>query len=322
MSKRSLLISLLAAVNIAIVAAVARRVYHTRQARIEEGFVKVTTRSAMCGLFELEQGITTNEIEDAIDLLVQERQMWSQLNGVSANMSVEFEGNDGKRLSLEGNAFLRRVDSSPAEREKVIAKYEMTLSDKRGGWKVGTDGTSENTVTTCQNPQVFETLKTIAPSILRMLTFPHDALVSLYKDDLNPQARYTFSNMLKIWRAWRILHSNNAPHSYTFFDLYGKYPSFTFRNGHIYRWREADRLGEEPYYKVAERVVVLFESPVKSNGFWYPTVMRMTPAPVPWPYPHMVEGFLERDRTVRPAESNRTGRLRITLSNVTVITAK
>lgn len=173
-------------------------------------------------------------------------------------------------------------------------------------------------MTSCQDPQMSEAVKTVAPSILHMLTFPHDMLVSLYKDNLNPLARYTFSDMLNIWVPFRIWNAHDTPHSCTFFVPNVKYPEFTFKNGHINRWREIDRFGKDPFFKVMERVAIFFENPMESNGFWYPTVIRMTPAPTPWPYPAMSEGFLDRGRTVLPVESNRKGQLRIGLSNVTV----
>ena len=292
-------------------------VWHAHHARPKGGVGKAQTKSTLLVQLELRKGITPGEIQNATNILIQERQMWSRFNGMAGDISIEFDGNDGERLSFMGNVSLHRIDLLSTADADIVTKYEMTISDKQDGWTVTTDGTLGDTTTTCQAPQASKTITNIAPSILHMLTFPHDMLVSLYRDNLNPRARYTFGDMLKIWEIWLPLHSD-SPDSFTFFDPYLKYPEFTFTNGYISRWREVDRVGQDPYFEIVERTAIFFESPIESNGFYYPTVIRMTPAPIPWRYPAMSEGFLDRTKAVLPVDLHKKGQLSITLSNVSV----
>lgn len=141
MSKRFLLI-LFFVLPLAIFMVVAWRAHHAHQLLIKKGFVAVTTGSNMLALLDIEGGITPSEIQDATNTLVQERQMWSQFNGIIGDINVEFEGNDESHLLFGGNVSLRRVDLLPTDDTNLVAKYEMTISDKQGGWTVTTDGTS------------------------------------------------------------------------------------------------------------------------------------------------------------------------------------
>jgi hypothetical protein len=271
-----------------------------------------TVNGTLLAPLGISRDITAQEVEDATNILVQERRMWSQFNGMSGGIDVELDGSDGKHFSLEGNISLRRLDLSPMDkRMNLIAKHEMTLSDKRGGWKVKTDGTPKNTVITCQDPQMSETIKTIDPaSILHMLTFPQYWLGTIYRDKLYPHAAdpYTLDEMLTIFGPWLV--TNAATHSYTFWDDRGAHPDFSFKNGHFYRFR---RMELQPGNAVKEKLAVYFENPVESNGFWYPTVFRITPAPTPWPYPDMSKGMF-----VPLVPLAHAGQLRITLSNVSL----
>ena len=322
MNKRFILILLLVLVSIAI-AVVA--VWHQRT----YPFSFWTSRSVRLAAAQLDTGrlaefglvekITPTEFQDATNILVQERRMWSKFKGMSAGINIEFEGNDGKRLSLEGDASLRRVDLSPIQRKEFIAKYEMTISNAQGGWTVTTDGTSNNTVITCSDPQLSETIKTIGPaSILHMLTSPQYVSAVLYRDELYPEDLvnpYTLNQFLQKWEPW--LTTNSTPHSYTFFgmgsdDRYGRH-EITFKNGHISRWRKTEA---KPGNPVVEVLAIHFENPVESNGFWYPTVIRITPAPTPWPYPGMEEGWFVSIDFPYPAKGK--GQLCITLSDVSV----
>ena len=317
MSKRSILISLLIAINVAIIAAIVwhRHMHSTLSARLADAGL-TPARFAEFGL--VAKNITPAEFQDATNMFVQERRMWSRFNGMSADMSIEFEGNDGKRLSLEGNVTLHRLDLSPSERTKFLAKYDMTISDKRGGWTVTTDGTSKNTVITCPDPQMSEAIKTIDPaSLLYLLTFPQYATAMLYNDGLYPPNcvnPYTLDECLRLWKPWHM--TNAAPYSYTFFDSGGDSKhvrlDFMYQNGHFSRWRRTQANPGEP---VAEMLAIYFENPVQSGGFWYPTVFRITPAPTPWPFPKMTMGWFY---PVVPPYPAGKGQLCITLSDVSV----
>jgi len=296
------------------------RVHHARQAQLKKGFAYIQDQSDALALLGLAKGIAQSEIQDATNILVLERQMWSHFDGISGDIDVDFEDNDQNHISFAGDVSLHRIDRVFTDDTHIVGQYEMTISDKQSGWTATTDGTPENTTTTYKNQQVPEIVKAIVPSILHMMTFPHDMYLNLYRDNLNPRGVFTFSEMLKTWKVWRVLHSDGTPHSYTFFEDYSKYPDFTVANGHLSRWFECDRLGKYPYFKVVESLNLSFENPVQSNGIWYPTVIQIVPAPVPWPYPAMSEGFLDRARTLHPIPSEKSGkgRLRITLSNVSV----
>jgi hypothetical protein len=85
------------------------------------------------------------------------------------------------------------------------------------------------------------------------------------------------------------------------------FPDFTFINRHLYRVR---LMALAPGNLLKEQMAIYFEKPVESNGFWYPTIFRMTPAPTPWPYPQMSWGLFV------PMSLASAGQLRITLSDV------
>ena len=312
---------LLIAVNVAVFAAIIWLHVHPALTHLwsRETWVRPvplnrnTVNDTLLAAMGISKGITAREVEDATNILVQERRMWSQFNGMSGDMSVEFEGSDGKRLSLAGDVSLRQIDLLPDELAKlvIIAKYKMTISNKQGGWTATTDGTPTNTVITCQDPQLSEAIKTIDPaSILHTLTFPYYWFASVYRDELYPQAvnPYTLHEMLTIWDAW--LTTNTAAHSYIFWDNRGSHPDFTFLNGHFNRFR---RMELQPDNDAKEKIAIYFENPVESNGFWYPTVFRITPVPTPWPYPDISKGFFVPVVPLAPA-----GQLRIVLSNVSL----
>ena len=314
MSRRFLLIPLLVAINVAIIVAI---VWHQRTHQLTNTqLADAGLNSARLAEFGLVESITPAEFQDATNALVQERQMWSRFNGMSADMSVKFEGNDGNHLSLEGNVSLRQLDLSPTERTNLIAKYDMIISDKQGAWKVTTDGAPTNTVITCQDPQVSEAIKTIGPaSMLYLLTFPQYCLGTLYRDKPYPPAVssefYTFNRFLESWKL--LLMTNTVPYSYTFLTIFHDRnyvnTDFAFKKGHIYQWR---RMQASPGYPMLEKLAIYFENPVELNGFWYPTVIQMTPAPTSWPYPYVEQGAFAANL------KKGKGQLCITLSNVSI----
>ena len=284
--------------------------------------------------------ITAQEFTDATNILVQERRMWSHLNEMSAGVNIEFEGSDATHLSLEGTVLLRRLELSRVEKAAgIIAKYGMVMSNKHDGWTVKTDDTfykfvkdRANTVISCQDPQMSATIRTIGPeTILHILTFPQYFLASVYRDGLYPQIKkggFTPDVTLKVWSPWVV--ANEVPHSYTFWyaqedqelqhvlggggsytsDYRNIFPDFTFINGHLSRVRRM--VLAMPGSVLKEKTVICFEETVESNGFWYPTVFWMTPAPTPWPYPNMDWGLFV------PMDLAPAGQLRITLSDVSV----
>jgi hypothetical protein len=316
MNRRLGLIALLFIVPIMLLAMAVW--YHHTRSSITARLANAGINSAQLSELGLVKGITPQGFRDATSILVQERRMWSRFNGVSGDINVEFQGNDGKLLSLEGRVKLRRLDLSPDEKAKFLAKYEMTISDREGGWRVTTDGTSKNTVITCQNPQMLETIQTIGPaSLLHLLTFPQYLTAMLYRDELYPPNLvnpFTLDQFVNSFDPW--LTTNAAPHSYTFFDMGGArriaHNEITFQNGHINRWRRTETTPAEPG---VEKLAVYFENPMESNGFWYPTVIRITPAPTPWPYPQMEEGWFAPIVPPYPAGN---GQLRIILSDISV----
>ncbi|MGD0207336.1 MAG: hypothetical protein ABSC89_07000 [Verrucomicrobiota bacterium] len=306
------IILLLIVSGLLVIAVVA---YHKHKHNILNQLNNAEGNTARLTEFGLVQGITPQEFQDATNVLVSERRMWSRFSGMSGSMSVDFVGNDGKSLSLVGDVSLRRIDLSPDESGKFLARYTMTISDKLRDWTVTTDGTSSNTVISCQNPQVSEVIKTINPaSLLHLLTFPLYETGALYRDRLYPPNLvnpYTINEFLWKYRPW--LTTNALPHSYIFIDIDGnRHHEIGFENGHLSLWR---RLIEWPGAPVVEKLAVHFENPVESQGFWYPTVIRITPAPTPWPYPRMEEGWLAPIVDPQPAGH---GQLRITLTDVSV----
>jgi hypothetical protein len=347
MTRRSILISLFFVVPVVVL--IAMVVWHQHKYPLSRfGIPSVpldrnAVDSALLKGEGISRDITAQEFTDATNILVQEHRMWSRLNEMSAGINIEFDGSNATHLSLEGTVLLRRLELSPVEkRAGIIAKYGMVISNKHDGWTVKTDDTfyklvkdGANTVISCQDPQMLETIKTIGPeSILHMLTFPQYFLASFYRDDLYPQIKkgvITPSVTLKVWSPWVV--TNEAPHSYTFWaaqqsqrlldmlakagqrsytsDYRNTFPDLTFVNGHLSRVR---RMGLKlPGNILKEQMAICFENPVESNGFWYPTVFRMTPAPTPWPYPGMDWGFFVPEGSLAPA-----GQLRITLSDVSL----
>jgi hypothetical protein len=311
MNKRFILILLLVVVSIAVVMAVIWR-RHSADALMKPslGPPSAQLTSGQLAQFGLVKGITPQEVQDATNTLVQERRMWSQFKSMSAGMNVEFDGNDGQRLLLEGNVSLQRVDGLPPG----LIKFNMAISDKRGGWTVKTDGTSKNTVITCQDPQMSETIKTIGPeSILHALTFPYYVFSVLYKNELFPRSAYTFAEWLERWEPYLI--KNGDPHTYAFFYLDSN-PEYRFKNGHVSEWRWRDMKEWQGKNLAPEEFDIYFENPVESNDFWYPTVFRVIPAPNPWPYPHMYESMFVP--MIPPDLKLQKGQLSITLSSVSV----
>lgn len=230
-------------------------------------------------------GISPEEMEDATTLLVRERQMWSRFQGFSAQALLQFEDQVGKRVSLTGQLMLRQQAGSAGSDQGMSRPFSMTICDDRGEWKVTTDGTSAGTVTTCKNQDIAETQARIeVPSVYRLLLFPREFLLGLYKGELSPESPLTFDELVESrFRPWLPNNSNTVSHSYIFICRNDSIndPKFEIRDRHFYRWRIGGVWGT----RSADATAFYFEDLVATNSFWCPTVFRIQPLPEPWPYP-------------------------------------
>jgi hypothetical protein len=197
------------------------------------------------------------EVEDALNILVQEREMWSRFDNLSGHIVVTLEQANKERVLLAGNISLHQTDFN----EKRLWVYKMTFSDKSAGWTVVTDGTHANTQIDCQNKQFSDAIEAIDPrNVLQILVFPKFALVPLFKDQLFNQGTHTVGQIIGFWNPWRNqLESTNLSHSYTFKAVESSsMGEISFAEGHFSGFHKGNIVGS-------------YEIPVKSNGFWFPT---------------------------------------------------
>lgn len=214
--------------------------------------------------FQRFKGMATDlkpdQVEDALNILVQEREKWSRFDSLSGHIVVALEQAGKKRTLLSGDISLHQTAFNP----KRLWIYKMTFSNKSSGWIAVTDGTRANTEIDCQEKQFTAAIEAIDPrNLLQILVFPKFALVPLFKDQLFNQGTHTVGQLIGLWNPWRNqLESSNLPHSYTFKALGAtSMGEISFANGHFSGFRKGNIVGS-------------YEESTRSNGIWYPTDIR------------------------------------------------
>lgn len=122
----------------------------------------------------------------------------------------------------------------------------------------------------CANNQVSEAITTNRVlELFQMLTLPREALVHIIKDEVCPQGRYPYQQVLKKWPPWRVRGSFLPAHTYAFLDLHGFLPRLSFLSGHL-------SSGEitRPEELRDDDIIMSFDKTVESNGIWFPTDFR------------------------------------------------
>jgi hypothetical protein len=235
-------------------------------------------------------GITPQQSEEARNLLVREREMWSRFQGMTAQARFEFENQLGRRVSFEGEMSLRQERPPAGSGQPLPERFSMSLRGQQGEWTLTTDGTSQGTLVACEDRDLAESLTNIdMPSVFRLLMFPHDFLLSLYKDDLRPEAALSLQELFQArLEPFLPFNPKSSPHSYVFMVKHSSVedPVFEFTNRHLSRWRISGMWRTKQDHRFCvEAAALCFEDLINTNNFWYPTTFRVEPLPDPWPFP-------------------------------------
>ena len=316
MKKRSFLISAVILPNIAIL--LIALMLHRHNARDpRDPYGKLAAQG-------LRPGIMAKQVEDAKTAIVNERRMWSTFQDMSAHAHIDYEDQQGTRVSLDGPLSLKR-ESPAGPAIRLDRPVRMTLCDEHGKWKVTTDGTTEGTAISSENANLRATLSSLdMPAVLRLLMFPRDFLLGLYSDNLSPQTGVTFEELMESrLQAYLPSDTKAPPRSFVFICKQGSVsdPKFEFRDGHLYRWRIGGVWGpRQGPLRYMDATAFYFEDPVTTKGFSYPTVFRIQPMPEEWPYPDAGYSLLAvTNVTIGRVPCTNKGMLRIRLSELSVI---
>jgi hypothetical protein len=245
----------------------------------------------------IKPGITPQQSEEARNLLVREREMWSRFQGMTAQARFEFENQLGRRVSFEGEMSLRQERPPAGSAQPLPERFSMSLRGKQGEWTVTTDGTSQGTLIACEDRALGESLTNIdMPSVFRLLMFPHDFLLGLYKDEIRPDAALSSQELFRARLDSDLpFNPKSSPHSYIFSVKGGSVsdPIFEFNSGHLSRWRIGGVWRTKQNHVIGVQAAALwFEDLINKNSFWYPTTFRVEPLPEPWPFPGASGSFL------------------------------
>ena len=220
--------------------------------------------------------LSPDETKHAEDIFLRERNMWAELKNLSGSIeiAVNSEPNETKIESLKGRVEFSILEENDDALNKNIQpwKYRIEITDINNSWKFYSDGTTKNTTLECKDKERENELRIVLDKeLVRMLSFPHTALVPIYADELSPtgavKQRQEFFQMLQPWLNRK---ANNKTDAYIFKNVYGEPRGFSleFENGHFSKFVKKFPSG------TAE---ASFGQYVESNNFWFPTQILFQP---------------------------------------------